>query len=103
MLAAASSALALALASLVAAAVLLSAAVVALPAAEFALLAAALALGAMLSPAFAVPVMDMRAEDFLPLAADLKDGDERRRLAGLMARGLGYCYQQQWIFRHLDF
>ncbi|MPQ58927.1 hypothetical protein [Duganella sp. FT27W] len=35
-------------------------------------LAAALALGAMLSPAFAVPVMDMRAEDFLPLAADLK-------------------------------
>jgi len=26
----------------------------------------------MLSPAFAVPVMDMRAEDFLPLAADLK-------------------------------
>lgn len=21
----------------------------------------------------------------------------------LMARGLGYCYQQQWIFRHLDF
>ena len=35
-------------------------------------LAAALALGAILSPAFAVPVMDMRAEDFLPLAADLK-------------------------------
>ena len=35
-------------------------------------LAAALALGALLSPAFAVPVMDMRAEDFLPLAADLK-------------------------------
>lgn len=35
-------------------------------------LAAALALGAMLSPAFAVPVMEMRAEDFLPLAADLK-------------------------------
>lgn len=35
-------------------------------------LAAVLALGAMLSPAFAVPVMDMRAEDFLPLAADLK-------------------------------
>ena len=34
--------------------------------------AAALALGALLSPAFAVPVMDMRAEDFLPLAADLK-------------------------------
>lgn len=35
-------------------------------------LAAALLLGATLSPAFAVPVMDLRAEDFLPLAADLK-------------------------------
>lgn len=35
-------------------------------------LAAALALGALMSPALAVPVMDMRAEDFLPLAADLK-------------------------------
>ena len=35
-------------------------------------LGAALLLGVTLSPAFAVPVMDMRAEDLLPLAADLK-------------------------------
>lgn len=32
----------------------------------------ALALGAALSPAFALPVMEMRAEDFLPMAAELK-------------------------------
>jgi hypothetical protein len=35
-------------------------------------LAGALLCGALLAPAFAVPVMDMRAEDFLPMAADLK-------------------------------
>jgi hypothetical protein len=33
---------------------------------------AALALSALLSPAFALPVMEMRAEDFLPMAAELK-------------------------------
>ena len=32
----------------------------------------ALALSAALSPAFALPVMDMRAEDLLPMAAELK-------------------------------
>ena len=31
-----------------------------------------LAAGAMPSPALAVPVLDMHAEDFLPMAADLK-------------------------------
>ncbi|OFA05879.1 hypothetical protein [Duganella sp. HH101] len=35
-------------------------------------LSAALALSAVLSPAFALPVMEMRAEDFLPMAAELK-------------------------------
>jgi len=35
-------------------------------------LGAALALSALLSPAFALPVMEMRAEDFLPMAAELK-------------------------------
>jgi len=35
-------------------------------------LAGALLCGALLAPAFAVPVMEMRAEDFLPMAADLK-------------------------------
>jgi hypothetical protein len=35
-------------------------------------LSAALALSALLSPAFALPVMEMRAEDFLPMAAELK-------------------------------
>jgi hypothetical protein len=35
-------------------------------------LTAALALSAALSPAFALPVMEMRAEDFLPMAAELK-------------------------------
>lgn len=35
-------------------------------------LGAALALSALLSPAFAVPVTDMRAEDYLPMAAELK-------------------------------
>lgn len=35
-------------------------------------LAGALLCGALLAPAFAVPVMDMHAEDFLPMAADLK-------------------------------
>jgi len=35
-------------------------------------LAGALLIGALLAPALAVPVMDMRAEDFLPMAADLK-------------------------------
>ena len=35
-------------------------------------LALALAFGAALSPVFAVPVMNMHAEDFLPMAADLK-------------------------------
>jgi hypothetical protein len=34
--------------------------------------AGALLCGALLAPAFAVPVMEMRAEDFLPMAADLK-------------------------------
>jgi len=33
---------------------------------------AALALSAALSPAFALPVMEMRAEDFLPMASELK-------------------------------
>jgi translation initiation factor 1 (eIF-1/SUI1) len=33
---------------------------------------AALVLSAALSPAFALPVMEMRAEDFLPMAAELK-------------------------------
>lgn len=33
---------------------------------------AALALSAMLSPAFATPVAEMRAEDYLPMAAELK-------------------------------
>ncbi|MRW85108.1 hypothetical protein GJ698_13550 [Pseudoduganella sp. FT26W] len=33
---------------------------------------AALALSALLSPAFALPVMEMRAEDYLPMAAELK-------------------------------
>lgn len=33
---------------------------------------AALALSALLAPAFALPVMEMRAEDFLPMAAELK-------------------------------
>jgi hypothetical protein len=35
-------------------------------------ISAALALSALLSPAFALPVMEMRAEDFLPMAAELK-------------------------------
>jgi hypothetical protein len=35
-------------------------------------LAGALVLSAVLSPAFALPVMDMRAEDFLPMAAELQ-------------------------------
>jgi len=35
-------------------------------------MSAALALSAALSPAFALPVMEMRAEDFLPMAAELK-------------------------------
>jgi hypothetical protein len=35
-------------------------------------LTAALALSAALSPTFALPVMEMRAEDFLPMAAELK-------------------------------
>jgi uncharacterized membrane protein YgcG len=35
-------------------------------------LGAALALSALLSPAFALPVMEMRAEDYLPMAAELK-------------------------------
>ena len=35
-------------------------------------LAAALALAAVLAPAWSLPVMDMRAEDFLPMAAELK-------------------------------
>jgi hypothetical protein len=35
-------------------------------------LAGALVLSAVLSPAFALPVMDMRADDFLPMAAELK-------------------------------
>jgi len=35
-------------------------------------LAGALVLSAMLAPAFALPVMEMRAEDFLPMAAELK-------------------------------
>jgi hypothetical protein len=33
---------------------------------------AALALSALLAPAFALPVMEMRAEDFMPMAAELK-------------------------------
>jgi hypothetical protein len=33
---------------------------------------AALALSALLSPAFALPVMEMHAEDYLPMAAELK-------------------------------
>jgi multidrug efflux pump subunit AcrB len=33
---------------------------------------AALALSALLSPAFALPVMEMRAEDYLPMASELK-------------------------------
>jgi hypothetical protein len=33
---------------------------------------AALALSALLSPAFAVPVMDMQAEDYMPMAMELK-------------------------------
>lgn len=33
---------------------------------------AALALSALLSPAFALPVTEMRAEDYLPMAAELK-------------------------------
>jgi len=35
-------------------------------------LSAALALSALLSPAFALPVTEMRAEDYLPMAAELK-------------------------------
>lgn len=35
-------------------------------------LAGAVLCGALLAPAFAVPVTEMRAEDFLPMAADLK-------------------------------
>src|SRR5471030_2331862 len=35
-------------------------------------LTGALVLGAMLAPAFALPVMEMRAEDLLPMAAELK-------------------------------
>ncbi|MQA38494.1 hypothetical protein [Rugamonas aquatica] len=35
-------------------------------------MSAALALSAALSPAFALPVMEMRAEDLLPMAAELK-------------------------------
>ncbi|MQA22201.1 hypothetical protein [Rugamonas rivuli] len=35
-------------------------------------MSAALALSAVLSPAFALPVMEMRAEDLLPMAAELK-------------------------------
>lgn len=34
--------------------------------------ASVVVLGTMLSPAFAVPVMELRADDLLPLAADLK-------------------------------
>ncbi|WP_343730445.1 hypothetical protein [Duganella sp.] len=35
-------------------------------------LSAALALSALLSPAFALPVTEMRAEDYLPMASELK-------------------------------
>lgn len=35
-------------------------------------LSAALALSALLSPAFALPVTDMKAEDYLPMASELK-------------------------------
>jgi hypothetical protein len=35
-------------------------------------LAAALALSALLAPAFALPLSDMKAEDYLPMAAELK-------------------------------